>query len=151
MQAFYDYRKFALLYVDDEEKALKYFQRAFGDTFRIFTAPNAAEGLRILEVHRGEIALILTDQRMPGETGVQFLEKTRQVHPRAIRMLVTAFADLNDAIGAVNTGAIYKYITKPWDVPTLKSAKAVTSMRIARGCTCRVFSRNCTPVSPGMR
>ena len=120
MQAFYDYRKFALLYVDDEEKALKYFQRAFGDTFRIFTAPNAAEGLRILEVHRGEIALILTDQRMPGETGVQFLEKTRQVHPRAIRMLVTAFADLSDAIGAVNTGAIYKYITKPWDVPMLE-------------------------------
>ena len=66
MQAFYDYRKFALLYVDDEEMALKYFQRAFGETFRIFTAPNAAEGLRILEVHRGEIALILTDQRMPG-------------------------------------------------------------------------------------
>ncbi len=120
MQAFYDYRKFALLYVDDEEKALKYFQRAFGETFRIFTAPSAAEGLRILEVHRGEIALILTDQRMPGETGVQFLEKTRQVHPRAIRMLVTAFADLNDAIGAVNTGAIYKYITKPWDVPMLE-------------------------------
>ncbi len=120
MQAFYDYRKFALLYVDDEEKALKYFQRAFGDTFRIFTAPSAAEGLRVLEAHRGEIALILTDQRMPGETGVQFLEKTRQVHPRAIRMLVTAFADLSDAIGAVNTGAIYKYITKPWDVPMLE-------------------------------
>lgn len=120
MQPFYDYRKFALLYVDDEEKALKYFQRAFGETFRIYTAPNAAEGLRLLQEKRDEIALILTDQRMPGETGVQFLEKTRQVHPRAIRFLVTAFSDLNDAIAAVNTGAIYKYVTKPWDVPMLE-------------------------------
>lgn len=120
MQPFYDYRKFALLYVDDEEKALKYFQRAFGEIFRVYTAPNAAEGLRLLREHRDEIALILTDQRMPGETGVQFLEKTRQVHPRAIRFLVTAFSDLNDAIDAVNTGAIYKYVTKPWDVPMLE-------------------------------
>jgi len=120
MQPFYDYRKFALLYVDDEEKSLKYFQRAFGDTFRIYTATNAADGLRLLEEHRGDVAIILTDQRMPGETGVQFLEKTRQVHPRAIRMLVTAYSDLNDAIAAVNTGAIYKYMTKPWDIPMLE-------------------------------
>jgi len=120
MQPFYDYRKFAVLYVDDEEKSLKYFQRAFGELFRIYTAPNAAEGLRILREKRDDIALILTDQRMPGETGVQFLEKTRQVHPRAIRFLVTAFSDLNDAIEAVNTGAIYKYVTKPWDVPMLE-------------------------------
>jgi two-component system, probable response regulator PhcQ len=120
MQQFYDYRKFALLYVDDEEKSLKYFQRAFGETFRILTAPNTTEGLRLVEEHREELALILTDQRMPGETGVQFLEKTRRLHPRAIRMLVTAFSDLNDAIDAVNTGAIYKYITKPWDVPMLE-------------------------------
>lgn len=120
MQQFYDYRKFALLYVDDEEKSLKYFQRAFGETFRILTAPNAAEGLRLVEEHREDLALILTDQRMPGEPGVQFLEKTQRVHPRAIRMLVTAFSDLNDAIDAVNTGAIYKYLTKPWDVPMLE-------------------------------
>jgi len=120
MQLHYDHRKFALLYVDDEEKALKYFLRAFGDTFRVYTAPNAAEGLKTLQEHVDEIAVILTDQRMPGETGVQFLEKTRQLHPRAVRMLVTAFSDLNDAIAAVNTGAIYKYITKPWDVPMLE-------------------------------
>jgi two-component system probable response regulator PhcQ len=120
MQPFYDYQKFALLYVDDEEKSLKYFQRAFGGTFRVLTATSAAEGMRVLEAERGGVALILTDQRMPGETGVQFLEKTRQLHPRAIRILVTAFSDLNAAIDAVNTGAIYKYITKPWDVPMLE-------------------------------
>ena len=116
----YDYHKFAILYVDDEEKSLKYFTRALEDDFRIYTAPNAAEGMKILEEHSREIGLILTDQRMPGETGVEFLEKTRPVNPRAIRMLVTAFSDLNAAIDAVNTGAIYKYITKPWDPQELE-------------------------------
>lgn len=120
MQPYYDYKKFAMLYVDDEEKSLKYFQRAFGETFRILTANNAADGLKLLQEHRSDIGLILTDQRMPGETGVQFLEKARPVHPRAIRIMVTAFSDLNSAIDAVNTGAIYKYITKPWDVQELE-------------------------------
>lgn len=112
---FYDYKKFAVLYVDDEEKSLKYFKRALEDDFQIYTATSAAEGLKILEEHGRDIGVILTDQRMPNETGVEFLEKTRPINPRAIRMLVTAFSDLNAAIDAVNTGAIYKYITKPWE------------------------------------
>src|SRR4051794_21014541 len=121
MQNLYDYKKFALLYVDDEEKSLKNFARAFEDQFRIFTAPSAQEGLKILEAHQGEIGLLLTDQRMPGEKGVWLLEKARQLRPRIIRMLATAFADMDAAIAAVNTGAIYKYITKPWDPPQLEA------------------------------
>jgi two-component system probable response regulator PhcQ len=121
MQSFYDYKKFAILYVDDEEKSLKYFARAFEDQFRIFTASSAQEGLKILEAHQGEIGLLLTDQRMPGEKGVWLLEKARQLRPRIIRMLATAFADMDAAIAAVNTGAIYKYITKPWDPPQLEA------------------------------
>jgi two-component system probable response regulator PhcQ len=62
----------------------------------------------------------MTDQRMPGEKGVQLLEKARQLCPRVIRMLVTAYSDLDAAIDAVNTGAIYKYVTKPWDIPQLE-------------------------------
>ncbi|MCW5556640.1 MAG: response regulator, partial [Verrucomicrobiae bacterium] len=77
MKSFYDYRRFAILYVDDEEKSLKYFTLTFGDTFRIFTAPNAQMGYRILEDHQEEIGLILSDQRMAGEKGVQFLERAR--------------------------------------------------------------------------
>jgi response regulator RpfG family c-di-GMP phosphodiesterase len=57
---------------------------------------------------------------MPGEKGVQFLERTRQLHPRAIRILTTAYSDLNVAIEAVNSGAIYKYVTKSWDIPQLE-------------------------------
>ncbi len=121
MQSFYDYKKFAILYVDDEEKSLKYFTRAFEDQFRILTAANAADGLKLLEERRDEIGVLITDQRMPGEKGVWLLEKARQLRPRIIRMLATAYADMDAAIAAVNSGAIYKYITKPWDPPQLEA------------------------------
>src|ERR1039457_709540 len=94
MENFYDYKKFAILYVDDEEKSLKYFERAFGDDF-----------------------LVLTDQRMPGEKGVWLLERARQLRPRILRILVTAYSDFDASIAAVNSGAIYKYVSKPWDPP----------------------------------
>ncbi len=121
MQNLYDYQRFAILYVDDEELSLKYFTRAFRDQFRIFTAPNAQEGLKLLEAHKDEIGLLMTDQRMPGEKGIWLLEKARQLRPRIIRILATAYSDMEVAIAAVNTGAIYKYVTKPWDVPQLEN------------------------------
>jgi two-component system probable response regulator PhcQ len=120
MDNLYDYKKFAILYVDDEEKSLKYFERAFGDEFRVFTAPNALEGFRLLEKHADEIGLLLTDQRMPGEKGVWLLERARQLRPHILRILVTAFSDFEAAIAAVNSGSIYKYISKPWDPPQLE-------------------------------
>lgn len=121
MDNIYDYKRYAILYVDDEEMSLKYFTRAFSPHFRIFTAPNADEGLRILLDHQDEIGVIMSDQRMPGEKGVQFLERARRAKPRIIRILATAYTDLDAAIDAVNTGAIYKYVTKPWDVPQLET------------------------------
>lgn len=111
----FDYKKFAVLYVDDEEKSLKYFSRAFGEHFRILTANNAQDGLKLLQAHGPEIGVLMTDQRMPGEKGVWLLEQSRRLHPEIIRILATAFADMEAAIAAVNTGAIYKYVTKPWD------------------------------------
>ena len=121
MQHLYEYKRFAVLYVDDEEKSLKHFTRAFQDQFRIFTAANAQDGLKLLEEHKDEIGLLMTDQRMPGEKGVWLLEKARQLRPRIIRLLATAYADMDAAIAAVNTGAIYKYVTKPWDPPQLEN------------------------------
>ncbi len=120
MQPLYDYKRYAVLYVDDEEKSLKNFTRAFSDHFRILTAPNAHEGLKMLEQHKDDIGLLMTDQRMPGEKGVWLLERARQLQPRIIRLLATAYADMDAAIAAVNTGAIYKYITKPWDPPQME-------------------------------
>ena len=116
----YDYKKFAILYVDDEEKSLVNFTRAFGDDFRILTASNAQAGLQLIELHGEDIALLMTDQRMPGKKGVWLLERARQLRPNVLRMLVTAFADMDAAIAAVNSGAIYKYVTKPWDPAQLE-------------------------------
>ena len=120
MEDLYDYKKFAILYVDDEEKSLKYFTRVFEDQFRILTAANAQAGFKLLEQHADEIGLLMTDQRMPGEKGVWLLERARQFRPHIIRILVTAYTDMDAAIAAVNSGAIYKYVTKPWDPPQLE-------------------------------
>lgn len=120
MEELYNYRKSSILYVDDEEKSLKYFTRAFENRFSLLCANNAAEAYRVLQQHRDEIGILMVDQRMPGEKGVQFLEKARQFHPKAIRILTTAYSDLDVAVEAVNSGAIYKYVTKPWDIPQLE-------------------------------
>jgi two-component system probable response regulator PhcQ len=117
MENLYDYKKFAILYVDDEEKSLKYFTRAFGDEFRVLTAATAQDGYKLLAKHADDIGLLLTDQRMPGESGVWLLEHARQLRPRILRILVTAYSDFDTAIAAVNSGAIYKYVSKPWDPP----------------------------------
>src|SRR5260221_9689563 len=121
MNDLYNYQKFAILYVDDEEKSLKYFTRAFKEHFRIYTATNAQDGLKILEEHKDDIGLLMTDQRMPGEKGVWLLERARQLRPRIIRILATAYTDYEAAIAAVNTGAIYKYVSKPWDPAQLET------------------------------
>ena len=120
MENQYDYKKYAVLYVDDEEKSLTNFARAYSEDFRLFTATNAQDGLKLLEQHADEIGVLMTDQRMPAEKGVWLLERARQSRPHILRMLVTAYADMDAAIAAVNSGAIYRYITKPWDPAQLE-------------------------------
>ena len=116
----YDYKKFAVLYVDDEGKSLVNFTRAFGDDFKILTANKAADALQMVRDHSAAIGVLMTDQRMPGEKGVWLLERVRQFRPQIMRILVTAFADMDTAIAAVNSGAIYKYVSKPWNPAELE-------------------------------
>ena len=120
METQFDHKQFAILYVDDEELSLKNFARAFGDEFRIYTANNAKDGLKLIEEKPGEIGILMTDQKMPGEKGTWLLERARQNAPRIIRILVTAHAEFPDAIEAINTGAIYRYINKPWEPEQLE-------------------------------
>jgi len=119
MQARYDYTQYAILYVDDEEKSLKYFRDIFGTKFRVLTAESAQKGYEILQANAGKVGMVMSDQRMPGEKGVPFLSRVREFDQKIIRILVTAYSDLETAVDAVNTGAVYKYITKPWDLPLL--------------------------------
>lgn len=112
----YDYQRYAVLFVDDEEKIRKYFRRLYGDIFRIHEASDGIEALKVFNEHADEIGVVVTDQRMPNETGVEFLSKIADKHPDVIKILSTAYSDLDAAIGSVNKGGIYRYITKPWEV-----------------------------------
>jgi signal transduction histidine kinase len=120
MNPTYDYRQFSLLYVDDEAQTSANFKEYFSDTFDVHVATSGEEGWRIFSANPARFAIVMTDQRMPDSSGVELLQKVRSSQPRVIRILATAYSDLDAAIQAVNTGAIYKYITKPWDPPTLE-------------------------------
>lgn len=110
-----------ILYVDDEEKALKYFTESFEDIAPIFTAKSAAEGLEMFRRHQREIGIVLSDQKMPGLSGIEFLEKIRTIDEQPLRILVTAYSDLDLAVEYLNDGLLYSYLTKPWDPADLQT------------------------------
>jgi len=101
-----------VLYVDDEVHNLNSFKAGFRRKFNIFTAESAVEGRKILENEL--IHVIITDQRMPITTGIEFLESIIPDFPDPIRILLTGYADINAVIDAINKGQVYKYIQKPW-------------------------------------
>lgn len=101
-----------VLYVDDEVHNLNSFKAGFRRLFNIFVAESAAEGRKILETEN--IQVIITDQRMPVMTGIEFLESIIPEFPDPIRILLTGYADINAVIDAINKGQVYKYIQKPW-------------------------------------
>lgn len=105
----------AVLYVDDEPKARQYFLESFEDEFPVYTAGNAAEAMLILEGRKTEIGVLISDQRMPGEKGVELLERARKLNPNLVRILVTAYSDYQTVVDAVNSGRVFRYMHKPWD------------------------------------
>jgi two-component system, probable response regulator PhcQ len=110
-----------LLYVDDEALALKYFERLVNGIVPVLTADSVAAGIKMLEEHGDSIAILVTDQRMPGAYGNELLQYAREHHPKIVRMLTTAYSEIDDAISAINSGEIYRYITKPWNVDSLRA------------------------------
>lgn len=109
-----------VLFVDDEEKTRKAFSRLFQDEFKILLAGDGAEGFEIFQERQEEIGVVVTDQKMPRETGVQFLGKVAEMDQDVVRILSTAYAELDAAVAGVNEAGIYRYVTKPWDVPELE-------------------------------
>ncbi|MEO6522136.1 MAG: response regulator [Mucilaginibacter sp.] len=110
--------QFGVLYIDDEIHNLNSFKAAFRRDFNIYAAQSAREGRKILE--QNEIAVIVTDQRMPVMTGIEFLESIIPVYPDTIRILLTGFSDINAVMDAINRGQVYKYLVKPWADEELK-------------------------------
>ncbi len=107
-----DYREYPVLYVDDEPENLRIFELSFRRDFKILTATSAEQGLEIINGH--PVSLVLSDHRMPGMTGVEFLTHVREIAPETVRILVTAYGDVNTLQNAINNGSIYRFIPKPW-------------------------------------
>ena len=106
-------KKTSVLYVDDEENNLFSFKAVFRVKYQVYTAISGDEALKILSEKPVEI--IITDQRMPNMTGVEFLEKVIEVYPDPMRLLLTGYADMNAVVDAVNKGKIFHYLSKPWN------------------------------------
>ena len=105
--------KTKVLYIDDEPNNLVSFKASFRIKYDVTTCLSAAEALDVLE--KEKVQVIVTDQRMPNMTGVEFLESILDTHPEPVRILLTGYADINAVIDAVNKGKIYKYLSKPWN------------------------------------
>jgi response regulator RpfG family c-di-GMP phosphodiesterase len=124
--------KITILYVDDEENNLISFKANFRMKYTVLTAISGDEAMKIIgEKH---VDIIITDQRMPNMTGVEFLEKVLEKNPDPMRILLTGYADMSAVVDAVNKGKIFHYLSKPWNEEeldmTIKRAYEVYEERL---------------------
>ncbi len=109
---------YKILLVDDEPANLRILERLFASSFEVFTAASGKDGLEVLNSH--DIALIVSDQRMPGMNGVEFLKKAAELRAATVRMILTGYTDIDALVESINSGVVYRYITKPWSNPDLQ-------------------------------
>ncbi|NRA12175.1 MAG: response regulator [Crocinitomicaceae bacterium] len=123
--------KLQVLYVDDESHNLTSFKATYRRNFTVYTAESAKEGLKILKKH--DINVVLSDQRMPEVTGVEFFKLLKNDYPEPIRILITGYSDIEAVIDSINQGQVYRYISKPWQPNDLRlvieQANEVFSLR----------------------
>src|SRR5216684_1320865 len=132
----------AVLYVDDEPINLRVFEANFRTKFRVLTCQSASEALAILGTRAQEIGILISDQRMPNMTGVELLERTREIAPDVQRMVITAYSDMQAVMDAVNRGQVSRYFVKPW-------VKGSFNPRSNPRCGSTSFSRSCVKLSRG--
>lgn len=127
-------RKHTILCVDDEIDNVQALERIFRQNYTVLKATSGKEALEILDQNPDSVSVIITDQRMPEMTGVEFLTRSLDKHPDAIRLLLTGYTDVDSVISAINSGRIYRYLTKPWDPIDLQNtvARAVERYEMAR-------------------
>ncbi len=107
--------KSAVLFVDDEDGVLRSMRRLFRrrEDLHVFTAPNVDAGLAVLSEHR--VHVVVSDQRMPGTNGIEFLKEIRKRYPATIRCILSGYAEMHAVVAAINEGNVYRFIAKPWD------------------------------------
>ncbi|MEM1425080.1 MAG: SpoIIE family protein phosphatase [Cyanobacteria bacterium P01_H01_bin.130] len=125
-----------LMVVDDEPDNLDLLFRTFRRDFKVYKADSGFQALETLD-REGEMAVIVTDQRMPGMNGTEFLSRTVDRFPDTVRIILTGYTDVDDLVGAINSGKVYRYITKPWSPDSLKSTvlAAADAYRVLKGRT----------------
>ncbi|MCB0832224.1 MAG: response regulator [Bacteroidetes bacterium] len=112
-------KKAKILVVDDEENVLKVLVRILGEDYEVCSASNGKDGLSTLEQNQ-DVSIIISDQRMPVMSGTEFLNRSIQIRPECIRMILTGYTDVKDLIESINTGKVFQYITKPFEPEDLK-------------------------------
>lgn len=113
-------KKYTLLLIDDEPANLQKMHRTFVDQYNVHLAQTGEEALQVLKVH--PVDAVITDQRMPRMSGIEFLDAARKEKPDLVRIILTGYADVNDLIEAINASKVHKYITKPWEPDELRMA-----------------------------
>jgi two-component system, NtrC family, response regulator HupR/HoxA len=125
-------KKYHLLLIDDEIANLQKLQRTFIEQYSVHLAHSGREALELLRAH--PIDAIITDQKMPNMTGIEFLEASLKEYPNLVRIVLTGYTEVDDLIAAINTGKVHKYITKPWEPDDLRLAvrEALEKMELLR-------------------
>jgi DNA-binding NtrC family response regulator len=109
---------YKILIVDDEPANLRTLARLFREDYEVLTAASGDEALALLGQH--DVALLITDQRMPGMTGIELLKKTVALRPRMVRIILTGYTDVDALVEAINCGQVYRYVAKPWNNEDLR-------------------------------
>ena len=109
---------YKIMIVDDEPANLRVLERLFRPDYQVVTAPSGADALTLLEQH--DVALLISDQRMPAMTGIELMTKTVGIRPQMVKILLTGYTDVGALIEALNSGLVYRYLTKPWNNDELK-------------------------------
>lgn len=125
-------KKYELLLVDDELANLQKLQRTFMNQYAVHLARSGEEALRILQ--ETPVDAIITDQKMPGMTGIEFLELSQKAYPHLVRIVLTGFTEVDDLIAAINMGKVHRYITKPWEPEDVRMAvqESLEKMELTR-------------------
>ena len=109
---------YKILIVDDEPVNLRTLSRLLSPNYDVVTAESAADALKLLQQHN--VALMISDQRMPGTTGIELMKKTVALRPQMVKILLTGYTDVDALIESINCGLVYRYLNKPWNNDDLK-------------------------------
>ncbi|HEY1077413.1 MAG TPA: response regulator [Fontimonas sp.] len=139
--------KARVLFVDDEPRVLTTMRMLFRSQYEVHIADSGAMALAFLK--NNAVDVIVSDQRMPGMTGIEMLRTARELNPNAMRILLTGYSDLNAIIGSINDGEIFRFVNKPWSNEELSStvARAVTAARTSAAAVTAPDTEPATPRS----